>query len=560
MRETKYNVLLRNHVLPMMVLFVLVSVGSAVVVAQDEAAYRKALAEAHLQADPSEHRATAFVYYLISLIAAGKGWPEARPLAAAKFNQLKEIDFYAAYLGVLRDQSYYSVSQTLFDDLPADQRAAVKTLSEWARVNSLVLKPVPPHIPYPAGVPRPGYGWGKTVTSNLPAAGATTQAEKDQKMADGTPAAGRVFYRSGVQKFENKDYAGAVADFDRCIRFDPKSADCYSHRGRSNTRLNKHEAAIADYTEEIRLRPGDFLGYNHRAVQYIELKKYDLAAADLTESVRLNTGANNSAARDTLVTVNKHLALTKEIEESKKTVDAFQSIVGPIVKNIRDADALMNTGNAQMQRKDHDAAITSYAECIKLVPAHSGCLIGRGNGYTQKVSSAGSSTAWFDMALADYDAAIKLAGPNLGLAYVNRGLLYGRVKKHDLAIADYNLALGAGLTGPNTQLAKDLLLQSQKTRAMEYITLMSNAFNRAIAFEKAGDAAGVDRSLSEAMEHMSKAIALDKTNPTYYLRRGILHRLKKNTDAAIADFKEGLKYDPGSADILNQLKSLGAVP
>ena len=77
-------------------------------------------------------------------------------------------------------------------------------------------------------------------------------------------------------------------------------------------------------------------------------------------------------------------------------------------------------------RGDADLAIDDFDRAIKLAPDHVGALYSRGLTYSNK--------GQWERAIKDYDQAIKLS-PNNVMAITNRGNAYLALKQYDRAIA-----------------------------------------------------------------------------------------------------------------------------
>lgn len=77
------------------------------------------------------------------------------------------------------------------------------------------------------------------------------------------------------------NYAGAVRDFDRCIKLDENFAAAYRNRGIVNLNLGYIETALKDLNKAITLNENDYHLYFYRGVARLKANKYDEASADL---------------------------------------------------------------------------------------------------------------------------------------------------------------------------------------------------------------------------------------------------------------------------------------
>ena len=78
----------------------------------------------------------------------------------------------------------------------------------------------------------------------------------------------------GEQKYNKKDYQGAIADLDKVIELNPKYFDAYNNRGVVKGKLKQHKKAIADFDKAIKLNPKDAQAYYNRGVAKKTLKQY----------------------------------------------------------------------------------------------------------------------------------------------------------------------------------------------------------------------------------------------------------------------------------------------
>jgi len=91
-------------------------------------------------------------------------------------------------------------------------------------------------------------------------------------------------------------------------------------------------------------------------------------------------------------------------------------------------------GNAAMDAKNYDAAITNFTEAIRLAPNPTGAsfaYISRAKAFTGKKD--------YDRAIADYEKALEL--DQSALVYLGRGDMYIEKQDYERAISDFNKAL-----------------------------------------------------------------------------------------------------------------------
>lgn len=136
------------------------------------------------------------------------------------------------------------------------------------------------------------------------------------------PQAASDYWDRGRARYEGGDVDGAIADFDRAIRLDPRFSAAYATRAAARRRkgdldgaladcvrsveLNPEEpvayntcgnvrtdrgdlaGALADFTTSIELDPHSAVGYYNRAMVYKRLGEYRRAAADYEAAIKLD--------------------------------------------------------------------------------------------------------------------------------------------------------------------------------------------------------------------------------------------------------------------------------
>ena len=78
----------------------------------------------------------------------------------------------------------------------------------------------------------------------------------------------------GRSKYEQKDYTGAIKDFDKAIELNPNYALAYKNRGDAKYSQEDYEDAIKDYDRAIELDPAYVKAYNNRGNSKRGLKEH----------------------------------------------------------------------------------------------------------------------------------------------------------------------------------------------------------------------------------------------------------------------------------------------
>ena len=169
---------------------------------------------------------------------------------------------------------------------------------------------------------------------------------------------------------------------------------------------------------------------------------------------------------------------------------------------------------------DYSAAVEAFSSCIKLAPAESGCVGGRGMSYYNLKNYAS--------AVADFATYIGQQ-PASDYGYFRRGLAYQQLEKYELALADYRAALKYKPDDPQIKKFVDALegvvkTQQDVARAKEKVDKAQQKVNEAKA--------DVDRSKTELAETRKKIIDAAEAAATI----GVSMLLTKNYSGAVGAF------------------------
>jgi Flp pilus assembly protein TadD len=113
-------------------------------------------------------------------------------------------------------------------------------------------------------------------------------SEEHKKLTDSN-------FRKGQRLNDQKDYARAIAYFNKAIALDPRLPDPYVELAHSYYELGRIDLAIANLQKAISIDP-QYSPYHRLGMIYWERKQYDEAIGPLREAVRLKPPATKDTA------------------------------------------------------------------------------------------------------------------------------------------------------------------------------------------------------------------------------------------------------------------------
>ena len=201
------------------------------------------------------------------------------------------------------------------------------------------------------------------------------------------PKYARAYFKRGMAKYELEDYSGAIRDYTKAIKISPKDAslpDFYNNRGNSKKALEDYSGAIADYTKAIKIDPKYvFLSafYYNRGNSKKALKDYSGAIADFTKAIELDP---------------KYAWSYNSRGISKRALEDFSGAIADFTKAIEfnpmDSDLYRNRGLVKDDLEDYLGAIADFTKAIEL-NNYDGTYKGRGKsiGLGRTISNRGNA-------------------------------------------------------------------------------------------------------------------------------------------------------------------------
>lgn len=92
-----------------------------------------------------------------------------------------------------------------------------------------------------------------------------------------------------VEKFQIKDYEGAIEYFTRVIEISPKDSMAYFDRAMVKELLHDYKGAIDDYTKQIAIDSGNVDSYFLRGILKNITKDYKSAIIDFTKALKIES-------------------------------------------------------------------------------------------------------------------------------------------------------------------------------------------------------------------------------------------------------------------------------
>lgn len=164
---------------------------------------------------------------------------------------------------------------------------------------------------------------------------------------------------SGIDKYQRKDYAGAIIDFQRAIGMAPQASNAYqaaNYTASAYLQLDEPDKAIKAYKNSIRLAPNEDATHIKLGKLFLQLERYDEAETEFKEAVRKNPHINNIYA---LGQVYLDSGKYREAEEQ------FDKIVSMAPAN---GNGQYGLGLAYSKMERYEDAVEQFKDAISLKP------------------------------------------------------------------------------------------------------------------------------------------------------------------------------------------------
>ncbi|BAY24769.1 TPR repeat-containing protein [Calothrix sp. NIES-2100] len=92
------------------------------------------------------------------------------------------------------------------------------------------------------------------------------------------------FLKRGIERFQSKDYSGAIEDFNQALKLEPKNVSAYVGRGAAKMLLEQFQAAKTDFDAALQITPDIPYAHYFRGFTNYALKDKPAAIADLRKA------------------------------------------------------------------------------------------------------------------------------------------------------------------------------------------------------------------------------------------------------------------------------------
>ncbi|NCQ94316.1 MAG: tetratricopeptide repeat protein [Microcystis aeruginosa W11-06] len=296
-------------------------------------------------------------------------------------------------------------------------------------------------------------------------------------------------------------------------------ADIWIERGGQLWRLGRIEEAIKAFDEAIKQNDPDnvYLAWYGKGLALFDFYKDQPAIEALQQAI--NT-----------------LPKRENLKKFHSSILQRQSVVYRFL-----GDFSTSAGREREARENYEQALTVINQAISLFPNNP-------NYYNEKWSVL-SELKRYDEGLAAITQAIYLA-PRAAW-YVNRGILYRRQQKYELALDDYNQAIELNPNHANAYNNRGNLyqdLQKYELALDDFNKAIEINPNFAILYYNRGNLYINQQKYDLALSDYNQAIELDSKLAMAYYNRGVLYDDQRKYELALADYSKAIDINPNLAE------------
>ncbi|MBD2338517.1 tetratricopeptide repeat protein [Calothrix sp. FACHB-156] len=333
------------------------------------------------------------------------------------------------------------------------------------------------------------------------------------------------FYYRGLEKAKQKDYAGAIEEFNRALQVTPFFPEAYLQRGLAYYDSGAILQAVSDYTEALKQNPQSLAAYYSRALARVALKNLPGALEDVEYAIRLNY--NYAAAHSLRGMVRRKQGYIQEaIANFKKAAELY------LEQKDKENCRLCLERIKELQPPDKSPVLKQNIPNITIKSEK--------DYFTQLLDKAEKGDT--REAIEDLNWVLQ-ADPQDAQAYCCRGVVRCKMGNYQEAIADFNQALRLdfhdAIVYRNRGKARYLLADYQGAIA-DFNQALKIQPQDALVFVARGNAYRAMSNYLGAIQDYSQAISINPDDAQAYYNRGITHTLLEEMLAARDDYQKAI--------------------
>lgn len=232
----------------------------------------------------------------------------------------------------------------------------------------------------------------------------------------------------GMAKYEQKDYKGALREYNRALRIEPKNAEAYLHRSKAKLQLYNNEGALKDCEAAIKIDSTYSDAFVWRGKVKVFFSDNAGAIADYQKAIQLD-----SSNADAYVSWGYAIYLSNEYRnELSSSIEKFDKA---LAINPKHRYAYFYRGQVKAALGEHEGALIDYKLASEV-----NSTLGKEGYFICNRGASKASTGDFEGAIEDFTFEIE-AYPKSSIGYSSRGEIKALLSDHSGAIEDYDRAI-----------------------------------------------------------------------------------------------------------------------
>jgi tetratricopeptide (TPR) repeat protein len=171
-----------------------------------------------------------------------------------------------------------------------------------------------------------------------------------------------------------KDYARAIAEYNRAVELNPGAAGLYHDRGITFATRGEYDQALADLSRALEIDPLYKMAYFYRGNAYADTQRVDEAIADYRKVIEIDPQFINAY-------LNRGSLLFSEKEKPQEALADFSAVISIDSKN---SDAFYNRGVVYASLSDFEKAIGDFTIAYLLDPRNSDAYFAKARVFEQQ--------------------------------------------------------------------------------------------------------------------------------------------------------------------------------